>query len=682
MYVNTFSNFTKSSARLAMLVSASIILAACGDSNNSSTITPPPTVQTSSGYVADSAVTGASCNVYAIANGVAGTTSLGSGSSQAGAVDFGAVNLTGPAIIQCTGGTFTDEATGQTLNAPSMSSVVNFAPGGTYVVSILTEIAASLALAQGDLGTALSSFNTAVADSFGLDGIDITAQIPTDINTTNADDNAAGHYGSALLLFSQMVADRALGTNRDEVIKLMIADMADDGKMSPTTLTAIDQAMANFVAGSAAAKAHMNSAVTTQVVNSSGAGARPVANAGSDQSAIAAGTTVTLSGSATDSDGTIAAYAWKQTSGTSVSLTNANAATATFTAPSASADSTLVFALTATDSSGNIHTDSVTVSVKAAVVTPTPNVAPTASAGADQSVAAGAAVTVNGSGTDTDGTIAAYKWTEVSSSGVTLTGATTQKLTFTAPSAATASVLEFKLTVTDDDGASASDNVKINVAATAVVVLKDQAALVFGANVTKTVGQTHQAQATGGTTNGTITYSSSDTNVATVAANGTVTAKVVGQSTITATMAGNAAYKPVSATYVITVVPALAISSIASTNGTLTQDSAVTLDSNASTVLGSAVSGKTFTITGTGFGATAGTVTFRDTAAAMAAITATQTSWADTSIVVTAPPVVLANAGSQENYTVTVTTSGSATATYAFKYDDCDTCRLNDGCPF
>src|SRR4051794_2530534 len=59
----------------------------------------------------------------------------------------------------------------------------------------------------------------------------------------------------------------------------------------------------------------------------------PSANAGADQSVIG-GTTVTLDGTgSSDSDGTVALYAWTQTSGPAVTLASATTAQTAFTAP-------------------------------------------------------------------------------------------------------------------------------------------------------------------------------------------------------------------------------------------------------------------------------------------------------------------------------------------------------------
>ncbi len=101
---------------------------------------------------------------------------------------------------------------------------------------------------------------------------------------------------------------------------------------------------------------------------------------------------------------------------------------------------------------------------------PSTNTAPTAEAGSDQSVASGTVVTLDGSGsTDDDGTIATYAWARTGGSGsasVTLSDAAVAGPTFTADTLTSndgAVTHIFTLTVTDDDGATASDTVTITV---------------------------------------------------------------------------------------------------------------------------------------------------------------------------------------------------------------------------
>nr|WP_298727432.1 glycosyl hydrolase family 18 protein [uncultured Steroidobacter sp.] len=89
------------------------------------------------------------------------------------------------------------------------------------------------------------------------------------------------------------------------------------------------------------------------------------------------------------------------------------------------------------------------------------NQAPTANAGPDRSVSPGAAVSLQGSGTDSDGSIASYRWTQTSGPTVTLNGATSATATFNAPQVSTSTSLTFRLTVTDNLGATGTDDVAV-----------------------------------------------------------------------------------------------------------------------------------------------------------------------------------------------------------------------------
>ena len=119
-----------------------------------------------------------------------------------------------------------------------------------------------------------------------------------------------------------------------------------------------------------------------------------------------------------------------------------------------------VFRLTVTDNSGATATDNVTITVNAA--TAPPNQAPTANAGSDITLTLPVNSTIlTGSGYDPDGTIATYAWTRVS-------GPTT----FTIVSAGAAAtglnglvqgMYVFRLTVTDNNGATATDVVTVTV---------------------------------------------------------------------------------------------------------------------------------------------------------------------------------------------------------------------------
>ncbi|QKX17224.1 endo-1,4-beta-xylanase [Microbulbifer sp. YPW1] len=89
----------------------------------------------------------------------------------------------------------------------------------------------------------------------------------------------------------------------------------------------------------------------------------PTANAGADRT-VSEGASVTLSGSGSDMDGSIATYNWSQVSGPSVTLTAGDAGTVSFTAPAVEASSQLVFELRVSDDGGaSSPADAVTVTV-------------------------------------------------------------------------------------------------------------------------------------------------------------------------------------------------------------------------------------------------------------------------------------------------------------------------------
>lgn len=91
----------------------------------------------------------------------------------------------------------------------------------------------------------------------------------------------------------------------------------------------------------------------------------PVVNAGADRTVQLPTATTTLTGTATDADGTIASYQWVKVSGPSGgAITSPSAASTTVTGLSAG---TYVFRLTATDSGGASANDTVTVTVLADV---------------------------------------------------------------------------------------------------------------------------------------------------------------------------------------------------------------------------------------------------------------------------------------------------------------------------
>ena len=179
---------------------------------------------------------------------------------------------------------------------------------------------------------------------------------------------------------------------------------------------------------------------------SSGDNIPPVANAGPNQSLPVGTTSTTLNGSGTDADGTVAAYAWIQTSGKSATINSPSSASTTVTGLS---PGTYSFQLTVTDNLGATNSDSMQVIV---------NPIPAANAGPNQTLPSGTtSATLSGSGT---GTGLTYQWTQISGGSVTInspTSATTQV------SGLSVGTYTFLLTVTDNLNNAATSSVSVTV---------------------------------------------------------------------------------------------------------------------------------------------------------------------------------------------------------------------------
>lgn len=187
----------------------------------------------------------------------------------------------------------------------------------------------------------------------------------------------------------------------------------------------------------------------------------PIANAGADQTVLG-GEEVTLSGStSSDPDGDDLSFEWTVNDEWTVTFDD-QVAIVKLTAPDVVVDTVMVFTLRVSDGVAEAQD---TVNVLVRVNTELSGVAPEANAGVDQSVAAGAMVTLSGTATAEDqGGELAFEWFQTAGTPVTLNGATSNIITFVAPSGLQNSQLVFELTVYQGDRSDV-DEVTVNVAA-------------------------------------------------------------------------------------------------------------------------------------------------------------------------------------------------------------------------
>ena len=120
---------------------------------------------------------------------------------------------------------------------------------------------------------------------------------------------------------------------------------------------------------------------------------------------------------------------------------------------------------------------------------PSSNQPPVVDVGPDQSVDAGVMVFLLGSGSDPDGAIASYAWTQTGGTTVSLTGSDAATAVFVAPDVQVEETLTFRLTVENETGAQASDEVRVTVHAVVGPVDEASAEEVFAQHISEPIVQ-------------------------------------------------------------------------------------------------------------------------------------------------------------------------------------------------
>ena len=244
----------------------------------------------------------------------------------------------------------------------------------------------------------------------------------------------------------------------------------------PIVLSSKFTAKTTFVAPSGSGSVTLELVVTDDATHTdkdtveiTWANALPEADAGPDQ-AVSEGEQVALYGSgSSDPDDGIASYHWEQVNGTPATIFDASQADPVFYAPAVMDSEILTFELTVMDCGGQASTDQVQITVNNI------NGPPVANAGVDQQVTEKTNVILTGAGSsDPDGDTLSYQWTQTGSPTVTLSDASSQNPTFTAPSVTSEPViLTFSLAVEDDEGLVSTDDITVTVLPSAVPPVAD-----------------------------------------------------------------------------------------------------------------------------------------------------------------------------------------------------------------
>jgi gliding motility-associated-like protein len=308
------------------------------------------------------------------------------------------------------------------------------------------------------------TFRVTVTDNngaTGLDEVNVVVQSPTNqspianaganksitlpTNSTNFSGSGVDPDGT-IVSYSWIQVSGSAATLTNGNTPTLTVQVPSDGTYT-FRLTVTDN---NGATGSSNVTLTVNPAATNQP---------PVANAGVNQSLTLPVNSTNLTGSGSDPDGTIASYSWTKVSGPAATLTNANFSTASV---SNLVEGIYIFRLTVTDNLGLTAFAQTTVSVLPAAV----NQPPQAFAGADQVITSPVnSITLFGTGSDADGIVVSYLWTKLSGPTATLTNANNASLSLSAMSEG---VYIFRLTVTDDKGATNNDDVTVTLNAATV----------------------------------------------------------------------------------------------------------------------------------------------------------------------------------------------------------------------
>lgn len=181
----------------------------------------------------------------------------------------------------------------------------------------------------------------------------------------------------------------------------------------------------------------------------------PLVNAGNDKTITLPTDSTSTLATAVDGDGNVIEINWMQINGgNSATITESDTLTPTF---SNLIEGVYTFKITATDNSGASSSDIIQVTVLEE-----PNGDPIADAGSDKTITLPTnSVSISANATDGDGVITTILWEQISGVAVNIQNGNTLNPTFS--NFIQEGDYTFRMSVTDDDGASANDVMSVNV---------------------------------------------------------------------------------------------------------------------------------------------------------------------------------------------------------------------------
>jgi hypothetical protein len=221
---------------LAVAVGSAVSLLACGGGGGGTSSSSSGTI---TGTVLKGPVSGASVTAFAITGGSKGA-QVGAGTTDStGTFRLSIGDYAGPMMIQASGGTYTDEATGATMTmqpGDDMVGLVSSMEAGASTPDIritpLTTMASARArnMAGGMSAANIATANAAVGQYFSVsDILHVMPMDPTAAGSTGGSDANARNYGMSIAAMSQYA--QTIGMTSSSGIVTAMADDASDGVM-------------------------------------------------------------------------------------------------------------------------------------------------------------------------------------------------------------------------------------------------------------------------------------------------------------------------------------------------------------------------------------------------------------------------------------------------------------------
>jgi hypothetical protein len=245
-------------ARLAptLLIGSLLLLSGCGGGGGGGGTTPAASVGTISGTVVKGPVGGGTVRAYAITNGTMGTMLASGTTDSQGNYHLSIGAYSGSVMLQMSGGTFMDEATGAVKPmSPGdvMTAVTPPVTSGQTVANIqvtpLTSMAQAMAnnMAGGMTAANIAAANTSVGNYFMVSDILRTTPMNPLVSGPSGTTLDMENYGMAIAAMSQSAKDMGM-TSSSSMVTAMMSDASDgvmNGMMGNTPIT-----MGGMMAGS------------------------------------------------------------------------------------------------------------------------------------------------------------------------------------------------------------------------------------------------------------------------------------------------------------------------------------------------------------------------------------------------------------------------------------------------